>query len=100
MAERESATADIQGLIPRTASGPDVSLEELQLAVRNHSLPLEALRYDVTPVGMHYLLIHWDIPQVDVRSWRLEVGGSVQKRQTLALDDLKKMPRVSAQVTL
>jgi sulfane dehydrogenase subunit SoxC len=100
MAERESATAVIQGLIPRTASGPDVSLEELQLAVRNHSLPLEALRYDVTPVGMHYLLIHWDIPQVDVRSWRLEVGGSVQKRQTLALDDLKKMPRVSAQVTL
>ncbi|HVD48275.1 MAG TPA: sulfite oxidase [Candidatus Limnocylindria bacterium] len=100
MAEGDGATADIQGLIPRTASGPDVSLEELQLAVRNHSLPLEALRYDLTPVGMHYLLIHWDIPQVDVDSWRLEVGGSVQKRRTLTLDDLKRMPRVSAQVTL
>ena len=93
MAEGDGATADIQGLIPRTASGPDVSLEELQLAVRNHSLPLEALRYDLTPVGMHYLLIHWDIPQVDVDSWRLEVGGSVHKRRTLTLDDLKKMPR-------
>jgi len=100
MAEGDGAAADIQGLIPRTASGPDVSLEELQLAVRNHSLPLEALRYDLTPVGMHYLLIHWDIPQVDVDSWRLEVGGSVQKRRTLTLDDLKRMPRVSAQVTL
>ena len=61
-------------------------------------MPLEALRYDVTPVGMHYLLIHWDIPQVSAGSWRLEVGGSVQKRQTLALDDLKKMPRVSLDV--
>jgi sulfane dehydrogenase subunit SoxC len=31
-------------------------------------MPLEALRYDTTPVGMHYLLIHWDIPRVDVGS--------------------------------
>ena len=32
-------------------AGPseDVSLAELQLAARNHGLPLEALRYDVTP---------------------------------------------------
>ena len=25
-------------------------------------MPLEALRYDVTPIGLHYLLIHFDIP--------------------------------------
>ena len=42
-----------------------ISLEELQLAARNHGMPLEALRYDVTPVGLHYLLIHYDIPEVD-----------------------------------
>jgi sulfane dehydrogenase subunit SoxC len=92
--------ADMQGLIPRTAAGPDVSLDELQLAVRNHSMPLEALRYDITPVGMHYLLIHWDIPHVDVGTWRLNVGGSVEKHASLSLDDLKAMPKVSAQVTL
>src|SRR5215217_4897846 len=28
----------------------DVTQEELQLAARNHALPLEALRYPVTPV--------------------------------------------------
>ena len=28
-------------------------------------MPLEALRYDVTPTGMHYLLIHFDIPAAD-----------------------------------
>lgn len=92
--------ADVQGLIHRTAAGPDITMDELQLAVRNHSMPLEALRYDVTPVGMHYLLIHWDIPNVDVGSWRLNIGGSVQKRLALALDDLQALPRVSAQVTL
>ena len=39
-----------------------IRLEELQLAARNHGMPLEALRYPVTPVGLHYLLIHYDIP--------------------------------------
>ena len=53
----------------RAASVPDVSevisIEELQLAARNHALPLEALRWDVTPIGLHYLLTHYDIPEVD-----------------------------------
>ena len=40
-----------------------ISLEELQLAARNHGMPLEALRYPVTPVGLHYLLIHYDVPE-------------------------------------
>src|SRR5229473_5572836 len=46
-------------------TGPDITPSELQLAVRNHSMPLEALRYEITPIGLHYLLIHFDIPAVD-----------------------------------
>ena len=42
-----------------------ISLDELRLAARNHAMPLEALRYPVTPVGLHYLLIHFDIPEVE-----------------------------------
>ena len=56
---------------------PGISLEELQLAARNHGMPLEALRWPVTPVGLHYLLIHYDIPAVDPAAWRLELGGLV-----------------------
>jgi sulfane dehydrogenase subunit SoxC len=78
----------------------DITMEELQLAVRNHSMPLEALRYDVTPVGLHYLLTHFDIPEVDPVAWRLDVGGAVRKPLAFALDELKAMPRVSAQVLL
>ena len=58
------------------ASSAGISREQLQLAARNHGLPLEALRHDVTPVGLHYLLTHFDIPMVDPATWRLEVGGS------------------------
>jgi sulfane dehydrogenase subunit SoxC len=54
-----------------------ITLEELQLAARNHALPLEALRHEITPLGLHYLLIHFDIPFVDPSTWRLELGGLV-----------------------
>jgi sulfane dehydrogenase subunit SoxC len=92
--------SDLQGLVHRAATGPDITLDELQLAVRNHSMHLEGLRYDITPVGMHYLLIHWDIPHVDETTWRLTLGGTVHRPLTFTLDDLKALPRVSAQVTL
>ena len=58
---------------PARVAGLDeaLSFDELQLATRNHGLPLEALRYDVTPIGLHYLLVHYDIPAVDPAAWRL-----------------------------
>ena len=79
---------------------PDITKEELQLAVRNHSLPLEALRYDITPVGMHYLLIHFDIPQLDASTYELRVGGLVNKPLRLTLDDVKSRPATNIAVTL
>jgi sulfane dehydrogenase subunit SoxC len=75
-----------------------ISLQELQLAARNHGMPLEALRYPVTPVGLHYLLIHFDVPEVDPDDWRLKVRG--EQELTLALDDLKQRPRTELTVTM
>lgn len=69
-----------------------VTLAELQLAARNHGLPLEALRYAVTPVGLHYVLTHYDIPAVDVGGWRLSVQGEVERSLLLSLDELRDLP--------
>jgi len=77
-----------------------ISLQELQLAARNHALPLEALRWDVTPIGLHYLLIHYDIPDVDAAAWRLEVGGLVERPLSLSLADLRARPAVELAVTM
>jgi sulfane dehydrogenase subunit SoxC len=77
-----------------------ISMEELQLAARNHGMPLEALRYDVTPVGLHYLLIHFDIPAADERAWRLEIDGRVERPRALTMEELRRRPRVTAPVTL
>ena len=75
-----------------------ISLEELQLAARNHGMPLEALRYPVTPVGLHYLLIHFDVPDVDPDHWRLTVRG--ERELTLDLAELKQRPRAELAVTM
>jgi sulfane dehydrogenase subunit SoxC len=75
-----------------------ISLEELQLAARNHGMPLEALRYPVTPVGLHYLLIHYDVPSVEPDAWRLTIHG--ERELELSLDELRARPAAEHTVTM
>ena len=74
--------------------------DELRLATRNHGIPLEALAHDLTPDGLHYLLIHYDIPVVDPDTWRLTVAGVVERELSLPLDELRARPPVSVPVTM
>ncbi|GAA2897283.1 sulfite oxidase [Streptosporangium fragile] len=77
-----------------------ISIEELQLAARNHGMPLEALRYDLTPLGLHYLLTHYDMPALDPATWRLSVGGRVSRPITLDLDAVRARPGTTVRVTM
>jgi DMSO/TMAO reductase YedYZ molybdopterin-dependent catalytic subunit len=77
-----------------------ITVEELQLAARNHALPLEALREPLTPLGLHYLLIHFDIPHVEASQWGLQVDGLVERPLQLGLDDLTSRPARTLAVTL
>jgi DMSO/TMAO reductase YedYZ molybdopterin-dependent catalytic subunit len=63
-------------------------------------MPLEALRYDVTPAGLHYLLIHFDIPPGDEAAWRLQVGGRVRAPFSIGLEELRALPARTERVTL
>src|SRR5947208_9652749 len=63
-------------------------------------MPLEGLRYDVTPVGMHYLLIHFDIPETDALTWTVEVAGKVRTPLSLSVGDLEERPAVTARITM
>jgi len=77
-----------------------VGLDELQLAARNHGLPLEALAYPVTPLGLHYVLTHFDIPAVDAATFRLDIAGAVERPLSLRLDEIQARPAVTAAVTM
>ena len=63
-------------------------------------MPLEALRHEITPLGLHYLLTHYDIPDVDAASWQLGVGGRVERELELSLDDLRARETVTMPVTM
>lgn len=84
----------------RLATEPGYTGEELRLAARNHALPLEALRWPITPVGLHYLLTHYDVPVVDADAWRLEVGGRVRRPLSLRLDELRAREAVELVATM
>lgn len=74
--------------------------EEVQLAFRNRGMPLEALRYPITPTGLHYLLVHWDIPFVTAKECRLKVGGLVAQPISLSVEEVKQRPAKTIAVTM
>ncbi|WP_327721257.1 sulfite oxidase [Streptomyces sp. NBC_00490] len=88
---------------PARLAAPDEGIgpDELALATRNHGLPLEALRHDLTPPGLHYVLTHYDIPYVpDAAAWQLTLGGLVRRPLRLDLAGLRAFPQVTTRVTL
>jgi sulfane dehydrogenase subunit SoxC len=79
--------------------GP-LTFDELGLAFRNRGMPLEAMAHDTTPVGLHYLVIHWDIPVADDGAWQVAVDGAVERRLTLSMADIRSRPRTTIPVTM
>jgi DMSO/TMAO reductase YedYZ molybdopterin-dependent catalytic subunit len=89
----------MEGAPAGTTAAPELTPAELRLAARNHALPLEALQHDITPAGLHYLLIHYDIPVVDADAFRLEIGGAVERPLSVSLGELRARERVALPVT-
>ena len=83
--------------VRRTPIAGRFTQEELGLAARNHGMPLEALRYELTPAGLHYLLIHFDIPEPP---GVLALEGLVERPFALGVAELKKLPARTLAVTL
>jgi DMSO/TMAO reductase YedYZ molybdopterin-dependent catalytic subunit len=73
---------------------------EVALSNRNPGIALEALRHDVSPIGLHYLLTHFDVPYVPGDDWQIEIAGRVQTAQALPISDIKALPARTLTVTL
>jgi DMSO/TMAO reductase YedYZ molybdopterin-dependent catalytic subunit len=57
-------------------------------------MPLSGFADYITPIEHFFVRTHVYVPAVDLNEWRLKVEGEVATPQTLALDDLKKLPAV------
>ena len=80
------------------------SLEDARAPLRmissepfNAEAPPEALAGEITPVEFHYVRSNFALPSHD---GKLDVGGAVDKRLTLTLDDLRAMQAFDRAVTL
>ncbi|MFF5933599.1 sulfite oxidase [Streptomyces sp. NPDC012508] len=49
---------------------------------------------------MHYVLVHYDIPEADGEAWRLSVGGKVRTPLSLDLAALRTLPTITRRVTM
>jgi sulfite dehydrogenase len=59
--------------------------------------PWSAFRTDITPNDQFYVRWHLQVipTSIDIRTWRLKVGGHVDRPVELSLDDLKSMEKTS-----
>ena len=57
------------------------AVDEVRLANRNSGVLLEALRHDLTPVGLHYLLNHFDVPYVADDGWQVALRARQGRRR-------------------
>lgn len=73
---------------------------EVTLKSRCHGMQLEGLAYPITPLGMHYLLIHFDIPFIDQAKHRVHIDGRVQNPLVLDMDNIRSRPSVRIPVTM
>lgn len=78
----------------------DFSRAETELAFRNHGMLTELLREPITPLGAHYLLTHFDVPQLSDNNYTVAIGGQVRSPTRIALSDLKSRQTVSQVVTM
>ena len=95
------ALASVPPSAERAHTAGDFAREEVALANRNSGLPLEALRYDVTPAGLHFLLTHFDVPFVtSADDWHLEIGGRVRNPLSLSCAEIRTLQEKTLRVTL
>jgi DMSO/TMAO reductase YedYZ molybdopterin-dependent catalytic subunit len=63
-------------------------------------MPLEALHHAITPGGLHYLVVHFDIPDINPNNWRLTVARLNAEPLRLDLDAILGRPSVTLAVTM
>lgn len=73
---------------------------EVQLANRNHGALTETLGLDITPLGLHYLLTHFDVPLLPREGFRLAFEGAFEAPFSLSLEEIEALPQVTLPVTM
>ncbi|MFM9887875.1 MAG: molybdopterin-dependent oxidoreductase [Burkholderiales bacterium] len=61
--------------------------------VRDLRLAPHELVDRVTPQRDLFVLAHVGVPQIDVATWRLEIGGLIERPRTFSFDEIRQLPK-------
>jgi DMSO/TMAO reductase YedYZ molybdopterin-dependent catalytic subunit len=61
----------------------------------NWGIPIELQDHFLTPTPVFFVRSNGPVPEIDPESWRLEVGGLVERPLSLSLSDIKALPTVT-----
>jgi len=71
-----------------TTARNNYTAAELAIAKRCHGAHIETAINDITPIGSHYLLVHFDVPTLP-STHTMKIHGLVKNELTLDLETLK-----------
>lgn len=91
-AERLVRMAPQDAVVPWTNAPPSGG--------RSNTLDWQGLTDWVTPTEHLFRVGHYGMPEVDGATWRLEVGGLVDRPRTFTLDEIRARPRESVTMLL
>ncbi|MBX2878597.1 MAG: molybdopterin-dependent oxidoreductase [Granulosicoccus sp.] len=76
------------------------SQDEVRLANRNAGTLLDTLHHEITPTGLHYLLTHFDVPDLDADTHTLQFLEGFKAPFSLDLSAIEALPQIDMPVTL
>lgn len=91
-AERLIRMAPQEAVVPWTNAPP--------AGGRSNTLDWQALTEWVTPTEHLFRVGHYGMPELDVSTWHLEIGGLVDRPRIFTLDDIRARPRESVTMLL
>jgi sulfane dehydrogenase subunit SoxC len=71
-------------------------MEQTKIVPAKKLTPLDDLVGTITPAALHFVANHSIPPNINPKEYRLLIGGMVDRPMTYSLDDLKRLPSVSA----
>ena len=69
-------------------------------APENSETPLERLASWVTPNRLFFVRNHFEVPRIDVATWRLRIEGLVERPREWTFDELAELPQRTVFATL
>ena len=86
---------------PRTRAAEVLQLIPTNEGGRSFASPPKAMQSHITSNELFYVRNHWKgAPEIDAATYRLAVGGEVERPLSLSYEEIRNMPQRRLQVTL